>query len=78
MYAPNDLLGNIWLWSHVILIRSLAPSYPWILVGDCNSICCVEEKYGGLGCLGRDSSIMSNNISFLKLVDMKLINGSFT
>ena len=78
IYAPVDLQGKQALWSHIRLIRSMLPFHPWILAGDFNAICELEEKRGATGRLEPSAVLLQDNINTLNLVDIKLSNGQFT
>ena len=47
-YAPTDFQGKQGLWSHIRLVCSMMPFYPWIMAGDFNAICELDEKSGGI------------------------------
>jgi len=50
----------------------------WIVGGDLNIILTLEEKRGGKKRLEQYSFTLRNLIEHLKLVDIKIGNGSFT
>jgi exonuclease III len=78
IYAPIDFQGKQFLWSHIRLVRSMMPFYPWIMAGDFNAICELDEKSGGIGRLEPSALLLRDNINSLNLVDIKPNNGRFT
>ena len=75
VYAPIDLPSKLKLWEHIRHVRSCHPFLPWIVVEDFNSILSLEEKWGGLACLGPSFELLRQNIDLLHLFDVKPLNG---
>ncbi|XP_059066210.1 uncharacterized protein LOC131857552 [Cryptomeria japonica] len=71
-------VGKQALWSHIRLVRSMAPFHPWIMAGDFNAICELAEKRGGSGRLEPSAFLLRDSINSLNLVDIKPSNGQFT
>lgn len=78
IYALTDLASGIHLWDHIRYVWSLAPLFPWIVVGYFNDILILDEKRGGLYRLESSSAVFRNNIALLNLIDIKPLNGIFT
>lgn len=78
VYALVELQGKHILWANIRLVRSLFPYHPWIIGGDFNAITELAEKRGGTARLEASALLLQDNISALRLVDIKPGNGLFT
>ncbi|XP_059076969.1 uncharacterized protein LOC131876167 [Cryptomeria japonica] len=78
IYGPTDIQGKQALWSHIRLVRSMAPFHPWIMAGDFNAICELAEKRGGSGRLEPSALLLRDSINSLNLIDIKPSKGQFT
>jgi len=78
VYGPQKLEDKLKLLTSLEELRERYPDMPWILAGDFNMIKSLTEKKGGTRTRGRDSIAFQNFINNMVLVDVEIINGTFT
>ena len=78
VYGPNLQSEKSQFLHSLLHLQSITKRANWIMVGDFKIITTLTEKKGGLKKLGQHIECFSLFINQLHMVDLQIVNGSFT